>query len=67
MKILMIGGNGTIGKKVSAHFLKKHEVIIAGRNSGDVTVDMGDSKSIKTMFEKIGKVDAVVCTAGEAK
>jgi len=67
MKILMVGGNGTIGKKVSAHFLKKHEVIIAGRNSGDVTVDMSDSQSLKTMFEKVGKVDAVVCTAGEAK
>jgi len=67
MKILMIGGNGTIGKRVSAHFSKKHQVIIAGRNSGDVTVDITDSRSIKTMFEKTGKVDAVVCTAGEAK
>jgi len=28
---------------------------------------MGDSESIKSMFEKVGKVDAVVCTAGEAK
>jgi NAD(P)-dependent dehydrogenase (short-subunit alcohol dehydrogenase family) len=67
MKIVIVGGNGTIGKKVSAHFSKKHEVIIAGRNSGDVTVDMSNSKSIQAMFEKIGKVDAVVCTAGEAK
>lgn len=67
MKILIIGGNGTIGKKVSAHFSKKHEVIIAGKTSGDVTLDMGDSKSIKAMFEKVGKVDAVICAAGEAK
>jgi NAD(P)-dependent dehydrogenase (short-subunit alcohol dehydrogenase family) len=42
-------------------------VIIAGRNSGNVTLDMGNSRSIKGMFEKLGKVDAVVCTAGEAK
>lgn len=67
MKILIVGGNGTIGSKVSAHFSKKHEVIIAGRNSGDVTLDMADSKSIKAMFEKIGKVDAIICTAGDAK
>lgn len=67
MKILIVGGNGTIGKRVSAHFSKKHEVIIAGRNSGDVTLDMGNSQSIKDMFEKLGKMDAVVCTAGEAK
>lgn len=67
MKILIVGGNGTIGKKVSKYFSKKHEVIIAGRNSGDVTVDIAESASIKSMFEKIGKVDAVVCAAGEAK
>ena len=67
MKILIIGGNGTIGKKVVAHFSKKHEIIIAGRNSGDVTMDIADSKSIKEMFESIGKMDAILCIAGEAK
>ena len=67
MKILIVGGNGTIGSKVSAHLSKKHEVIIAGRTSGDINVDMTDSDSIKAMFEKTGSVDAVVCTAGEAK
>ncbi|MCG8635779.1 MAG: short chain dehydrogenase [Desulfobacterales bacterium] len=67
MKILIVGGNGTIGSKVRDHFAKKHEVITAGRNSGDVTVDMSDSTSVRAMFEAIGTVDAVVCTAGEAK
>ena len=67
MKLLIIGGKGTIGKKVSAHFSKKHEIIIAGRSSGDVTVDIADSKSIKAMFESIGKMDAIICIAGEAK
>jgi NAD(P)-dependent dehydrogenase (short-subunit alcohol dehydrogenase family) len=67
MKILIIGGNGTIGKKVSAHFSKHHEVIVGARQSGDVTVDMADSRSVKSMFETIGKVDAVVCIAGDAK
>ena len=67
MKILIIGGSGTIGKKVSEHFSKKHEVLIAGRSTGDITVDIADSESIEAMFEKIGKLDAVVCIAGEAK
>ena len=67
MKLLIIGGNGTIGKKVSAHFSRTHEIIIAGRTSGDVTVDISDSKSIKAMFESIGTIDAVLCIAGEAK
>ena len=67
MKILIIGGEGTIGKKVSSHFLKKHEVLIAGRNSGDIVVDIVNSQSIEAMFESIGNVDAVVCIAGDAK
>ena len=67
MKILIIGGKGTIGNKVTSQFSKNNEVIIAGRNSGDVKVDIADSKSIKAMFEKTGLVDAIVCIAGEAK
>jgi len=67
MKILIIGGAGTIGKKVSAHLAKKHQTVIAGRNSGDVNVDIDDSQSIEAMFESIGKLDAIVCVAGEAK
>ena len=67
MKILIVGGKGTIGSKVSRHLAKKHEVIIAGRNSGDVTVDIADIESIESMYESVGKVDAVVCIAGEAK
>jgi NAD(P)-dependent dehydrogenase (short-subunit alcohol dehydrogenase family) len=67
MKILIIGGDGTIGKKVSNHFSKKHEVLVAGRNSGDVAVDITDAKTIEAMFESVGTVDAVVCIAGEAK
>ena len=67
MKVLIIGGNGTIGKKVSDHFSTKHEVVIGGRKSGDVVVDIADSQSIEAMFATVGQVDAVVCIAGEAK
>ncbi|MFP4350073.1 MAG: short chain dehydrogenase [Desulfococcaceae bacterium] len=67
MKILIIGGSGTIGKKVTEHFSKKHEVIAAARHAGEVTVDITDSRSIEAMFESVGHVDAAVCIAGEAK
>lgn len=67
MKILIVGGNGTIGKKVVSYFEKDDEVLIAGRKSGDVTVDIADSKSISAMFEMIGQLDAIICVAGEAK
>lgn len=67
MKILVIGGNGTIGKKVSAYFKTKHEVIIAGRSGGDIKLDIADSQSIENAFRSVGPLDAIVCIAGEAK
>ncbi len=67
MKILIVGGNGTIGKAVSKHLATKHELVIAGRTSGDVQVNIAEIDSIKAMFEAVGKVDAIVGIAGEAK
>ena len=67
MKIIVIGGNGTIGKKVTERLKQNHEVIVAGRNSGDVQVDFSDSNSIKSMFEEVGKVAGIVAIAGDAK
>lgn len=67
MKILIIGGNGTIGKIVTKHFKKDNQVFIAGRTRGDLSVDIADSNSIQSMFEKLGKLNAIICVAGEAK
>ncbi len=67
MKILIIGGNGVIGKQVSAHFSQKHDVVIGGRTTGDVNVDISSSESIAAMYAAVGKVDAVICIAGEAE
>ena len=67
MRILIVGGNGTIGRKVTTHLSKENDLIIAGRKSGDLIVDISDSTSIKAMFEKIGQLDAIICIAGEAK
>lgn len=67
MKILIIGGNGTIGKTVRDHLSQNHQLIIAARSNGDINVDIANSKSIAAMFQKIGTVDAIVCIAGEAK
>lgn len=67
MKILVVGGKGTIGKTVANRLKEKHEVIVAGRNSGEINVDITDNDSIKKMYNKIGKIDAVVCCAGAAK
>lgn len=67
MKIVVIGGNGTIGRHVVKALKDDHEVVVAGRSSGDIQVDMASEDSLKQLFRTTGKVDAVVCTAGEAK
>ncbi len=67
MKILVVGGHGTIGKRVVETLSQKDKVIVAGRKKGDVLVDIADSVSIEKMFKEIGNVDAIVCIAGEAK
>jgi NAD(P)-dependent dehydrogenase (short-subunit alcohol dehydrogenase family) len=63
VRVLIIGAQGTVGKAAAAA-LAHHEIIKAGRSSGDVTVDLTDTKSIAAMFEKVGKVDAIVACAG---
>ncbi|MBC9910093.1 short chain dehydrogenase [Chitinophaga varians] len=66
MKILMIGTTGAIGAKVMQALLERHEVITAGRNSGDVRVDITDEASIDQLYHTVGNIDAVVVTAGSS-
>ena len=66
MKILVVGGNGTVGKAAVKALEKKHEIILAGRNSGTVRVDLENAESIKKMYQQVGKIDAVVSCAGAA-
>lgn len=63
MKILLIGGRGTIGKKVAAA-LAAHDLIFAGRTSGDERVDITSTDSIEQLFKRLPLLDACVCTAG---
>jgi NAD(P)-dependent dehydrogenase (short-subunit alcohol dehydrogenase family) len=66
MKIIVIGATGTIGREVAkALSAKKHEVLRASRN-GDLKVDLDDRGSIRTMFERVSDIDAVVSCAGSA-
>jgi NAD(P)-dependent dehydrogenase (short-subunit alcohol dehydrogenase family) len=64
MRIVHFGANGTVGEPVATEFSKRHEVIRVNRTSGDHRADLTDPQSVDRLFEKIGKVDAIVCTAG---
>lgn len=67
MRILVIGATGTIGRAVTAALSAGNEIIPASRNSTDIKVDLADPASIREMYRRAGKVDAVVCAAGLAK
>jgi NAD(P)-dependent dehydrogenase (short-subunit alcohol dehydrogenase family) len=67
MRILVIGATGTIGRAVVAALSAGNEIIGASRKSAAAPVDIADPGSIQTMYRRIGKVDAVVCAAGQAK
>ena len=67
MRVIVVGGMGTIGSAVVKMLLERHEVVVAGRKSGAVTVDLAPPDSIRAMFQTVGKFDAVVSAAGQAK
>ena len=64
MRVLVVGATGTIGRAVVAALEDRHEVFPVAHRSGALTVDLQDSASIARLYEKVGRVDAVVCAAG---
>lgn len=66
MRVLIIGGSGTIGKAIVDDLSSDHDVVTAGRNSGDHRVDIADKTSVESLFRAVGPVDAVVSAAGSA-
>ena len=64
MRILVVGASGTVGQAAVKELSRRHEIVTAGRSSGDVTVDLMSEESVRAMYQKTGKVDAVVVTAG---
>ena len=64
MKIILVGASGTIGKAVHKELSVRHEVITAGRSTGDLRIDITDKETIKTAFASVGNFDALVSTTG---
>ncbi|WNJ90551.1 short chain dehydrogenase [Bosea sp. 685] len=64
MRIIVVGAEGDIGKAACEELGSRHDIIRAGRSSGDIQVDMADRSSVDAMYMKCGKVDAVISTAG---
>ena len=64
MKIVIIGASGTVGRAVTETLSRKHEVIRVGRTQGDYQVDITSQESVEALFEKVGRVDAIVSATG---
>ena len=66
MKIVVIGASGTIGSALVKLLKQKHQVIAVSRSAGDRRADITDKASLEAALGAIGKVDAIVSTAGGA-
>ena len=64
MKVLLIGASGTIGQAVAHSLGQRHELITAGRHSGDRRVDLTQDASVAALLDAVGPLDAIVSTAG---
>lgn len=67
MRVIVVGGTGTIGSAVVAALSARHEVVAVGRTRGAVQVDLASPDSIRAMFQEVGRFDAVISAAGQAK
>jgi NAD(P)-dependent dehydrogenase (short-subunit alcohol dehydrogenase family) len=66
MKILLIGASGTIGSAIATALGARHELILASVQKSPEQVDISDAASIRALFARVGRVDAVVSAAGRA-
>ncbi|HEX2220603.1 MAG TPA: short chain dehydrogenase [Gemmatimonadales bacterium] len=66
MRILVIGATGTIGEAVAEALAERHQVVRASRRKAEENVDLADASSVRSLFERVGRVDAVVSAAGQA-
>lgn len=64
MKILLVGASGTLGQAVARQLGQQHQILAAGRRSGELRVDLTDDASVAELFARTGAVDAVISTTG---
>jgi NAD(P)-dependent dehydrogenase (short-subunit alcohol dehydrogenase family) len=65
MRILIVGG-GTIGKAIIAALTGRHELVVASKSKAPEQVDISDPASIRALYARVGRVDAVISAAGSA-
>ena len=67
LKIIVVGGTGTIGREVVKLLSSSHEIVTVGYDDGDLQVDIASKDAIKGLFREVGSFDAVISATGVAK
>ena len=63
-KIIVVGSNGSIGSAVTKLLSPDYDLISVGYSAGDYRVDLNSKESITSMYEQIGRFDALISVAG---
>jgi len=66
MRILLVGASGTIGQAIAGALRPRHDIVEASRQKSHERVDLSDEDSIRFLYHRLGRVDAVVIAAGGA-
>jgi len=66
-RILVIGSSGLLGSHLVKALQNKAEVVAASFRRAQLKVDLADPASLKSLFQRVGTVDAIACTGGIAR
>ncbi|MFK4443320.1 NAD(P)-dependent dehydrogenase (short-subunit alcohol dehydrogenase family) [Caballeronia udeis] len=64
MKIVVIGGTGTIGRAIVEEMQPRHDIVVVGQSRGDRQVDITDAASVQALFDHVGRFDALIAATG---
>ena len=64
-KVVVIGAFGTLGRAIVQE-LGTDQAIVAGSKSSGFAVDICDDQSVRTLFDQVGAINAIIVAAGEA-
>jgi NAD(P)-dependent dehydrogenase (short-subunit alcohol dehydrogenase family) len=66
-RVLVIGATGLLGSEVVRALQGRADVVEASFSRAPLKVDIADAASLERLYDKVGPVDGIVCTAGMAR